>query len=127
MGDVPAIEMVTVGQRRGLGLPGGGPKRFVLSVDRESSTVVVGDESDLLDASLAVGSMTWGDDPVEGDVLVQVSAHGTPKPATASLLPDGRVHVAWVEPQRRVAIGQSVVLYDLTDTDVLGGGLNTAP
>ena len=25
----PAVELVTVGQRRGLGLPGGGPKRFV--------------------------------------------------------------------------------------------------
>ena len=54
-----------------------------------------------------------------------MSAHGTPKPATASVLPDGRVHIAWREPQRRVAIGQSVVLYDLTDTYVLGGGLNT--
>jgi tRNA-uridine 2-sulfurtransferase len=125
VGDVPAIEMVTVGQRRGLGLPGGGPKRFVLSVDRQSSTVVVGDESELLDDSVTVGAMSWGHGPVDGDVLVQVSAHGTPKPATASALPDGRVHIAWREPQRRVAIGQSVVLYDLTDTYVLGGGLNS--
>ena len=125
VGDVPAIEMVTVGQRRGLGLPGGGRKRFVLSVDRASSTVVVGDESEMLDGSLTVDSMTWGHEPVEGEVLVQVSAHGAPRPATASLLPDGRVHVAWAEPQRRVAIGQSIVLYDLTDAYVLGGGLNT--
>ena len=125
VGDVPAIEMVTVGQRRGLALPGGGPKRFVLSVDRESATVVVGEESELLDESLTVGSMTWGDEPVDGNVLVQVSAHGMPKPATVSVLPDGHVHVAWAEPQRRVALGQSVVLYDLTDTYVLGGGLNT--
>ena len=28
-------------------------------------------------------------------------------------------------PANRVALGQSVVLYDLTDTYVLGGGLNT--
>ena len=60
VGDVPAIELVTVGQRRGLGLPGGGPKRFVLSVDRESSTVVVGDESELLDETVTVGAMSWG-------------------------------------------------------------------
>ena len=125
VGEVPAIEMVTVGQRRGLGLPGGGPKRFVLSVDRLSSTVVVGDESELLDDSLTVGSMTWGDEPVDGDVLVQASAHGTPHRATTSILPDGRVHVAWAEPQRRVAIGQSVVFYDLTDSYVLGGGVNS--
>ena len=29
LGEVPAIEMVTLGQRRGIGLPGGGPKRYV--------------------------------------------------------------------------------------------------
>ena len=34
VGTVPAIELVTVGQRKGLGLPGGGPKRYVLAVDR---------------------------------------------------------------------------------------------
>jgi len=59
-------------------------------------------------------------------VLVQVSAHGAPQPATAFVEPDGRVRVEWVAPQRRVAIGQSVVLYDLSDRYVLGGGINTA-
>ena len=33
MGEVEAVEMVTVGQRKGLGLPGGGPKRYVVDVD----------------------------------------------------------------------------------------------
>ena len=33
LGEVPSIELVTVGQRRGLGLPGGGPKRYVTEVD----------------------------------------------------------------------------------------------
>ena len=34
LGEVDAVELVTIGQRRGLGLPGGGPKRFVVDVDR---------------------------------------------------------------------------------------------
>ena len=34
VGELPAIELITVGQRKGLGLPGGGPKRFVVDVDR---------------------------------------------------------------------------------------------
>ena len=48
VGTVDAVEMVTVGQRRGLGLPGGGPKRFVLDVRAAGpeSEVVVGDEID---------------------------------------------------------------------------------
>ena len=126
LGAVPAVELVTIGQRKGLGLSGGGPKRFVLSVDRSTSTVVVGDESELMDAGLTVKDMTWTDGPVYGDVLVQVSAHGTPQRAAASLAPDGRLRVEWATPLRRVAVGQSVVLYDLSDRYVLGGGINTA-
>jgi tRNA-specific 2-thiouridylase len=57
-------------------------------------------------------------------VLVQVSAHGTPQPATVS---EGGTRVAWHEPQRRVAPGQSVVFYDLTDRYVLGGGIAGQP
>ena len=33
VGEVDAIEMVTLGQRRGIGLPGGGPKRYVVDID----------------------------------------------------------------------------------------------
>ena len=78
VGTVPAIELVTVGQRKGLGLPGGGPKRYVLAVDQAAATVVVGDEHELLDDTLDVVTTTWVAEPIEGDVLVQTSAHGTP-------------------------------------------------
>ena len=47
VGRVDAVELVTIGQRKGLGLPGGGPKRYVLDVDRAAGTVVVGDDADL--------------------------------------------------------------------------------
>ena len=33
LGVVPAVELVTVGQRKGVGLPGGGPARYVVDVD----------------------------------------------------------------------------------------------
>ena len=38
VGRVPAVELVTVGQRRGLGLPGGGPPRHVLRVEPAAAT-----------------------------------------------------------------------------------------
>ena len=38
----------------------------------------------------SVDAPTWVDRPVEGDVLVQTSAHGTPHAATAELTADGR-------------------------------------
>jgi tRNA-specific 2-thiouridylase len=122
VGAVDAVELVTIGQRKGLGLPGGGPARYAVEVDVPGRRVVVGDDHDLQRELSEIGSLTWADDVVEGDVLVQVSAHGTPLAASAHLTPGGLV-LRWVEPQRKVAPGQSVVLYDLADERVLGGGI----
>ena len=121
IGRLDAIELVTIGQRKGLGLPGGGPKRYVVEVDRRTSTVVVGDERDLLVESMSVERVTWAGGPVAGDVRVQCAAHGSSHAATIAVA-DGLVTVSWHEPQRRVAPGQSVVFYDLDDRTVLGGG-----
>jgi tRNA-uridine 2-sulfurtransferase len=118
LGEVPALEMVTLGQRRGIGLPGGGPKRYVTSIDQGTATVVVGDEADLDVDAMAVEDIVWADRPYVGEVMVQCSAHGTAIPAR---LDDGIVR--WRSPQRRVAPGQSVVFFDLTDRYVLGGGI----
>ena len=122
LGEVAAIETVTVGQRRGIGLPGGGPKRYVVDVDADNATVVVGDDADLLQQSLTVTRPTWTHRPVEGRAMVQCSAHGQARPAELTV-DGGHVHVAWAEPQRRVAPGQSIVFYDPCDQMVLGGGI----
>jgi tRNA-specific 2-thiouridylase len=118
LGDVPAIEMVTLGQRRGIGLPGGGPKRYVTAIDQATATVVVGDEEDLDVDELIVDHVVWADLPHVGDVMVQCSAHGAAIPAWLDI-----DTVRWHRPQRRVAPGQSVVFFDPTDRYVLGGGI----
>jgi tRNA-specific 2-thiouridylase len=118
LGDLPAIEMVTLGQRRGIGLPGGGPKRYVTGIDHDSLIVVVGDEDDLYTDALRVGDVVWADQPYAGEVMVQCSAHGAAMPAVLH----GDV-VQWVNPQRCVAPGQSVVFFDPTDRYVLGGAI----
>ena len=127
IGSVEAVEMVTIGQRRGLGLPGGGPKRYVVDVDVPNATVVVGGDADLFAASLSVTGIGWTADKVSGPVLVQCSAHGAVRPAEIS---DDRagtdragIVVDWDVPQRRIAPGQSVVFYDASNTRVLGGGI----
>lgn len=118
VGRVDAVELVTVGQRRGLG-GGGGARRFALAVDPASATVVVGSEDELRTTECVLGDLTWVSAPHEGRVVAQVSAHGEPRPATFA----GGV-LRWDAPQRRVAPGQSVVLYDAaTGDDVLGGGI----
>ncbi|MCB1077303.1 MAG: tRNA 2-thiouridine(34) synthase MnmA, partial [Verrucomicrobiae bacterium] len=66
LGGVAAIETVTIGQRRGIGLPGGGPKRYVVDVDVDAGVVVVGGDHELLRSHVDVEAVTWVDAPVTG-------------------------------------------------------------
>ena len=117
VGAVEAFQLVTVGQRRGLGAVGGGSPSYVLDVDAESSTVTVGSRSELDCELTPLENWRWMDGPTDGPVLVQTSAHGAPAAAT---IDESGAAVNWSEPRRKVAPGQSVVAY-LDDT-VVGGG-----
>lgn len=114
VGQVPAIELVTVGQRRGMATGGGttGERRYAVEVDTEARTVLAGTEADLFTDRLAVSGAgwSWTDEPVAAGTVVvaQVSAHGTPRAAT--LEPDGGL--SWLQPERRVAPGQTVAIYE---------------
>ncbi len=121
LGTVDAVELVTVGQRRGMALSGAPSRRFVLDVDIAAATVVVGSAQDLLQPSERVTALTWADRPVDGRMLVQCSAHGNPRAAELVLHGEGAT-VVWEAPQSRIAPGQSAVFYDLTDRTVIGGG-----
>ncbi|MEQ1872915.1 MAG: tRNA 2-thiouridine(34) synthase MnmA [Ilumatobacteraceae bacterium] len=122
LGEVDSLEMVTHGQRRGIGLVGGGPKRYVVDIDHDTATVKVGDETMLQRESLAVRNVVWAHEPVSGQVAVQCSAHGVA--VQGSLTHNANeASITWNSPQRRVAPGQSVVFYDVSNTYVLGGGI----
>ncbi|HVF76227.1 MAG TPA: tRNA 2-thiouridine(34) synthase MnmA [Acidimicrobiales bacterium] len=118
VGSVDAVELVTVGQRRGMATGGSPSRRYAVDVDLATATVTVGPLSDVMTERLDLTGAVWADGPPSPgtDVHVQASAHGRPTRATW----DGaglRLH----EAQRRVAPGQSVVLYD--GDEVLGGGI----
>jgi tRNA-specific 2-thiouridylase len=118
IGRVPAVELVTIGQRKGLGLQGGdAAPRYAISVDVDSATVVVGDERDLYGAVTELRDLTFPQDVV-AEVHAQCSAHG---PALAARFEPTQKIVVWNEPHRRVAPGQAVVLYD--GDEVVGGGI----
>jgi tRNA-specific 2-thiouridylase len=123
LGTVDAVELVTIGQRRGLGIGAtseGGVPRYAVDVDTEAGVVTVGTLDDLMCVEQKVMALTWVHVPagLGEPVLVQTSAHGPAVPAIYR----GNA-IAWTEPQRRVAPGQSVVLYGLENQFVLGGGL----
>jgi tRNA-specific 2-thiouridylase len=131
LGDLRSVEMVTVGQRRGLGGLAGSPsptevesdgvgdRRYVVDVDPDKAVVTVGALADLMISRIAVTQPVWVDGPPSPDeaLEVQMSAHGTPVLARWS--PQGIVETA--QPVRRMAPGQSVVLY--RGDSVVGGAL----
>jgi len=120
VGRVDAVELVTVGQRRGLGLPGGDDPSYALGVDAAAATVTVGPAAELLVDAQGVDRVGWAAGPVTGPVLVQCSAHGAPRAGElVGGRPDERL-VRWSHPEARVAPGQSVVFYE--GDEVLGGG-----
>ena len=125
---VDAVELVTIGQRRGLGLPGGGAPRYVVDVDVPGRRVQVGSAADLAVDGVGLASVVWATGPTSGPVLAQCGAHGAARPA--QLVPDPaapddptRARVRFDRSERRVAPGQSVVLYE--GDEVVGGGLVT--
>jgi tRNA-uridine 2-sulfurtransferase len=115
VGELPAVELVTIGQRRGIAAGGHGERRYVVDVDVAGATVTVGELDDLLVGTQPTSGFVWTHGEPTGVVRVQTSAHGDARPATVD---GGRV--VWAERQRRVAPGQAIVVYDDSDTRVLG-------
>lgn len=117
VGGVPAVELVTVGQRRGLGVAAG-DRRFALRVDVAAKVVLVGCEADLAVSGVLLAERTWVGEPLAdgSEVLAQVSAHGRPFAAVSE--PGG---LRFLEPHRKVAPGQVVALY--VGDEVVGSGI----
>jgi tRNA-specific 2-thiouridylase len=123
VGHVDAVELVTVGQRRGVGLAGGdGSPRYVTNVDVGRATITVGPEAELFDDAVELRDVVWADAPVSR-VVAQCSAHGAVQRGTFDAASGV---LRWAEPRRRVAPGQAVVLYDAdAPAEVVGGGIVT--
>ena len=65
-GSVAAVELVTVGQRRGMGHGADGRRRYVTHVDLGARRVTVGSAQDVLRSSVVLSgpSLTWVDGPL---------------------------------------------------------------
>ncbi len=127
VGSVDAVELVTVGQRRGMGHAPDGARRYVVAVDVPARRVTVGRAAEARtgEVALAASTLTWVGEPLDDGsaAVAQVSAHGRPALCTFGSGPSGPV-VRFVEAQRPVAPGQTVALYDASDPDaVLGAGV----
>ena len=115
----------TVGQRRGLGLGGGAPPRFVLRVLPEAGRVVVGGPEALTRRDAHVRAVAWAGPGPEApfEAEVQIRHRHAAAPALVTPTPEG-FDVAFVEAQRAIAPGQAAVVY--RGDQVIGGGVLSA-
>jgi len=123
LGTVPAAQLVTVGQRRGLGVGSDGLPRFAVDVDVAGAVVTVAtrEASAMTWLGLDASTLRWARAPrTRGEgLLVQTSAHGEAVPATLESR-DG-LALGLVRPVRPVAAGQLAVFYDTSDPDLVIG------
>ncbi|MBS4100368.1 tRNA 2-thiouridine(34) synthase MnmA [Tsukamurella paurometabola] len=130
LGEHAGVHEFTIGQRKGLGLPGparDGEPRYVTAIDAGSGEVTVGRGERLDVARIVADGAVWTSGmPPSGPVeaMVQVRAHGGLAPVTAHADGD-RLVMDLATPLRGVAPGQAAVLYspDAERGDlVLGSG-----
>lgn len=121
IGQHRGLPFYTVGQRKGLGLPGG--PFYVVRLDPERNAVIVGRERDLYRRELSAVDVNWVSVAAPREPLrVEAKIRYRVPPAPAVLTPFGETEVRlhFTDSQRAITPGQAVVFYqgDL----VLGGG-----
>lgn len=127
LGRHAGVHRFTVGQRRGLGLPGE-QKLYVTELDARRNRVLVGRLDELLCTGAEVEGVSWvsGRAPSSpARALVQVRHRHPGAPALLEIRSGAGLRVHFDHPVRAVAPGQAAVFYD--GDRVLGGGWIARP
>lgn len=127
VGEHRGVAYYTVGQRRGLGLPGE-DRTYVVELRPERDEVVVGTRDEASRARFTVGAVNWvGLGPLAARTRCRVRIRHRFEPARATVapLPGGRLEVVLDEPALGVAPGQAAVFY--AGDQVLFGGRIESP
>ena len=124
LGGHPGVHFFTVGQRRGLGLPGNtGSPMYVVKIDPETNQVTLGAENELYRESLWASRLNFTSGqspsaPLEVEAKIRYKASHS---AATLLAGDEWAEVRFREPQRAVTPGQAVVFYQ--GDELVGGGI----
>ncbi len=123
LGTHKGIIRYTVGQRKGLGLALPAPM-YVKEKDVENNRVILCDNQSLFTRELTAKDINFIPfDKLERDLRVKAKVRYKHEEQWATVTPAGeaRFRLVFDEPQRAIAKGQSVVLYD--GDYVVGGGI----
>ena len=118
----------TVGQRRGLGLGGLDGPAYVVRIEPETNTVVVGPREALEARALEARGVVWGKwAGLDGEALLHGQIrHRDPGAPAVVRETDGGLEAVFETPRRAIAPGQAAVFYDGDDV-VAGGWIERRP
>jgi len=110
----------TIGQRRGTGVAMGQPA-YVIGIDPNSATVMLGSREQLLANGLTADGANWQVDvPPSFEATVKIRYNHRGAPATVTLTGGDTFEVRFQNPLEAVTPGQAAVVY--ADGFLLGGG-----
>ena len=126
LGTHQGLHAFTVGQRRGINIPGPEPY-YVIRLDNEQNRLVIGSESELAATECVVTDINWiATRPPEKPMSVQTRIRYRHREAESMVTPVGSdtALVRFSEPQYAVTPGQAAVFYERER--LLGGGWITS-
>ncbi|MBE6447965.1 MAG: tRNA 2-thiouridine(34) synthase MnmA [Alphaproteobacteria bacterium] len=124
LGQHQGIWNFTIGQRRGLGISADRPL-YVVAINKDSNEVVLGYDEDCQRQSLIASNWSWlsvANLDAKQEVYIKLRSSQSAFEAEYTALSEGRAQLNFTSPQKAIASGQSVVLYDANGY-VLGGGI----
>jgi len=123
VGEHKGLWFYTIGQRKGIGLPGG--PFWVLNKNlKKNLLIITKNEKDLLKKELICRNINWilGKKPkLPLKIKAKIRYRHQPSLATIYNLKSNIYHLKFEKPQRAITPGQSVVFYK--GQELLGGGI----
>lgn len=111
----------TIGQRKGLNISYKEPL-YVIKIDTLNNKLIVGPNDSLFKTSLVAGKVNLLDEVKDGDYFAKVRSRGSLRKCYVKFREAGKMDIKFVEAERAITLGQSVVLYDESGA-CLGGGI----
>ena len=116
------LSLYTIGQRQGLGL-NSKERLYVLKLDADTNSVIVGTKDQLLSSRLTASRLSWikGAPPQETSNVTAKIRYGSSGAAANLYFQANTTEVRFDKPQSAVTPGQDIVFY--RGEEVLGGGI----
>lgn len=122
LGTHQGIWNYTIGQRKGIGIAHT-EALYVIDLNKERNEVVVGEADETFNQSLTAVDLNWVSvEKLDGEISVMAKVRSAQTPVEVTIKPvKDTVEVKFLDPQKSLTKGQSVVFYN--DDILLGGGI----